>query len=162
MASVAGAIAELLGEKLSALSTQVIIENGGDIFLRTSIERVVAIYAGNSALSGKVGLRMKPDTKAIGICTSSATIGPSISLGKTDASVVVAPSAALADAAASAIGNAVMFDSDVERGLEVARRIQNITGAVIIVGDTMGIWGDLELCQTDIANNHMDCKGKDY
>jgi uncharacterized protein len=149
MASVAGAFSELVGEELSAISPEVIIENGGDNYLRSAQERTVAIYAGNSPLSGKVGLRILPVEMPLGVCTSSGTVGPSISLGKTDATVVVASSAALADAAATAIGNVVMTGDDIPKGLETTQKIAGLRGAVIIVGDKIGVWGKLELVRLD-------------
>ena len=151
MAAVAGAISELMGIMLLTLSSEVLIENGGDNFLSSSKERMVGIYAGNSPLSNKVALRIKPNAMPIGICTSSATVGHSISLGKTDACVVASKSAALADAAATAIGNIVHSSSDIEKGLEKARGIPGVIGAVIIVGERLGVCGDLELRHTDLA-----------
>jgi hypothetical protein len=146
MAAVAGAISELMGERLSALSTEVIVENGGDNYMRSAHERIVAIYAGNSPFSGKVGLRIKPSETPLGICTSSATVGPSVSFGKADASVILAPSAALADAAATAVGNIVLTKVDIKRGLEMAQGIVGVAGAVIIVEDEIGACGRVELC----------------
>ncbi|MCL2707283.1 MAG: UPF0280 family protein [Dehalococcoidia bacterium] len=153
MAAVAGAISELMGEKLSALSSEVIIENGGDDYVRSGRERIVDIYAGSSPLSGRVGLRLEPQDMPLGICTSSATVGPSISFGKTDASVVVSQSAALADAAASAVGNAVCSADDIQRGLDTAQSIPGVIGAIIIVGDKLGACGKLELCQIDVKKS---------
>ncbi|MCL2615400.1 MAG: UPF0280 family protein [Dehalococcoidia bacterium] len=147
MAAVAGAISELMGQKLSALSREVIIENGGDNFIHSAHERIAAIYAGESPVSGNLGLRLKPSDLPLGVCTSSGTVGPSISLGKTDASVITAPSAALADAAASAVGNAVHSADDIQRGLDVAQGIAGVSGAVIIVGQKIGVCGTIELCQ---------------
>ncbi len=145
MAAVAGAIAQMVGEELSELSPEVIIENGGDIYLRSLRPRTVAIYAGNSPLSGKLGLEVTPEDTPLGICTSSGTVGPSLSFGKADAAVAVAPSAILADAAATAIGNAVKTAADIPQGLKVAQQIPGLTGALVIIGDKIGVWGKLKL-----------------
>lgn len=153
MAAVAGAMSQLVGQELSRVSGEVIVENGGDNYLCSSKERVVAIYAGSSPLNGKVGLRFTPGDMPLGICTSSGTVGPSISLGKADAAVVVSPSAALADAAATAVGNAVKSADDIPAALEVARGIQGITGAVVIVGDKIGVWGKLEICRLETGRD---------
>ena len=107
MASVAGAIAEFVGRELMPFSREVIIENGGDIFLTTSLTRIIGIYAGASPLGGKIGLEIAPDNTPIGVCTSSGTVGHSLSFGKADAAVLVSPSATLADAAATAVGNII-------------------------------------------------------
>ena len=149
MAAVAGAIAQMVGEDLAALSKEVIIENGGDNYIRSQSDRVVCIYAGNSPLSGKLGLLVKATDTPIGVCTSSGTVGPSISLGKADAAVVAAMSAALADAAATKVGNAVITEDDIPGALEIAQTIKGLTGVVIIKGDQMGVWGKLEICETD-------------
>jgi hypothetical protein len=152
MAAVAGAMSQMVGQELSAISAEVIIENGGDNYLRSSQERIVAVYAGLSPLSGKVGLRFSPEDMPVGVCTSSGTVGPSISLGKADAAVIVSPSAALADAAATAVGNAVKSAEDIPAALDIARGISGVTGAVIIKGDRIGVWGKLEICPLDISD----------
>jgi len=81
----------------------------------------------------------------LGICTSSGTVGHSLSFGKADAAVVVAGDAALADAAATALGNRVSEPGDIGAVLDWAQTIPNIRQAVIIIGETLGVWGELEL-----------------
>jgi ApbE superfamily uncharacterized protein (UPF0280 family) len=85
MAAVAGAIAGAVGEELARLSPEVIVENGGDIYLKSEKKRLIAIYAGNSPLSNRLGLEIEPQHMPTGVCTSSATVGPSLSFGATDA-----------------------------------------------------------------------------
>ena len=145
MAAVAGTIAELVVEALLAESGQAIVENGGDIFIKTNIPRVVSIYAGDSPLSHKVGLRIRPLDTSLGVCTSSARVGPSLSFGEAHAACVTAKSAALADAAATAVGNAARGPGGVEKALAVAEGIEGVEGAVVIVGDRLGAWGAVEL-----------------
>ncbi|MBM4332119.1 MAG: UPF0280 family protein [Deltaproteobacteria bacterium] len=145
MAAVAGAMAEYVGRELLQESPQVIVENGGDIFLFSPKEIRVGIFANTSPLNFRVGLRIPAAAQGWGVCTSSGTVGPSISLGRADAVCVVSPSAALADAAATAVGNVVCSSSDLSRGLSKAKTIQGLTGAVIIIGDKLGAWGDVEL-----------------
>jgi len=149
MAAVAGTLAQLVGEELAGLSPEVIIENGGDNYIKSSHDRIVAIYAGNSPLSGRVGLEIRAEDTPLGVCTSSGTVGPSISFGKADAAVVIAPSAALADAAATAVGNAVVTIEDIPHALEVAQSIEGLTGAIVIKGAQIGAWGKLQLCQLE-------------
>jgi len=145
MASVAGAIAEFVGKDLISLSREIICENGGDIFIASSKERVVGIYAGKSPLSLKVGLRIKPSDTPLGICSSSGTVGHSMSLGRADAVCVLSRSAPLADAAATSIGNIIKGTIDIKRGLSYASQIKHVIGVLIIVGEAMGTWGRLEL-----------------
>jgi ApbE superfamily uncharacterized protein (UPF0280 family) len=145
MASVAGAIAEFVGKDLIPLSPEVICENGGDIFIASSQERVVGVFAGKSPLSLKVGLRIKPGDTPLGVCSSSGTVGHSMSFGKADAVCVLSRSTSLADAAATSIGNLIEGKGDIEKGLDYGSKIQGVTGILIIVGEAMGIRGDLEL-----------------
>jgi uncharacterized protein len=156
MAAVAGALSQMVGEELSGLSAEVIIENGGDNYLKSSKERIVAIYAGTSPLSGRIALRIQPEDMPAGICTSSGTVGPSISLGKTDATVLLAPSAALADAAATAIGNTVRDIKDIPRALKLAQGIKGVSGVLIITGDCIGAWGKIEICRLDDLSAALD------
>jgi uncharacterized protein len=151
MASVAGAIAEFTGRELISFSKEIIIENGGDIFLTSKLPRTIGIYAGSSPFGGKIGLEIDPNDTPIGVCTSSGTVGHSLSLGKVDAAVLVSPSATLADAAATAVGNTVKTTDDISQGLELARQIDGITGVLIIKDDKMGSWGNIKLCRTQMA-----------
>ncbi|NWG04307.1 MAG: UPF0280 family protein [Syntrophaceae bacterium] len=145
MASVAGAMAEWVSKDLLKLSKEVIVENGGDIYLATSRERKVGIYAGDSSLSLKIGIMIEPEQTPLGICTSSGTVGHSLSLGKADAVCILAKSTALADAAATAVGNIVKGKKDIELGLERGKEITGVLGTLIIVEDKMGVWGNIKL-----------------
>ena len=145
MAAVAGAIAEAVGRDLLAFSPEMIVENGGDIFLKTSRKRLVGIYAGQSSFTKKIALEIMPRETPLGIGSSSGTIGHSLSLGRADAVIAVSASAALADAAATALGNIVKAADDIPQTIEEARGIEGLRGVVIIVGDKMGIWGKVKI-----------------
>jgi ApbE superfamily uncharacterized protein (UPF0280 family) len=94
MAAVAGAIAEEVGRELLKYSREIIVENGGDIFMQILKTRRVGIYAGESSpFTGKLALEITPDDTPLGICTSSGTVGHSLSLGSADAVMVMATSA---------------------------------------------------------------------
>lgn len=147
MAAVAGTIAEFVGRDLLARSEEVIVENGGDIFMKTLRERRMGIYAGDSPLSEKVALVIRPDTEPIGVCTSSGTVGHSTSLGSADAVVVVSARTALADAAATAIGNRVHAPRDIDPALAFAKTIPGLAGVVLVVRDKLGAWGEIELAE---------------
>jgi ApbE superfamily uncharacterized protein (UPF0280 family) len=144
MAAVAGAIAQYVGEALKARSRQVIVENGGDLYLCTARERIVALGAGASPLSGRIGLLIPAGTVG-GVCTSSATVGHSYSAGRADAAVVLAPDAALADAVASGLGNRVQVAGDAERAVQWALGLPGVEGALVVVGATLAAGGKVEL-----------------
>ncbi|MBP8981216.1 MAG: UPF0280 family protein [Syntrophobacterales bacterium] len=147
MAAVAGTMAEYVARDLRSFTRNIIVENGGDIYLDSLEERRVAVFAGESPLSGKTALRIRPEAMPMGVCTSSATVGPSLSFGRADAVCVLSASAALADAAASRIGNQVRTGSDIKAALKIGAGIPGIRGVVIIIGDKLGAWGEIEFCQ---------------
>lgn len=150
MAAVAGAIAEFVGRRLLQKSPEIIIENGGDIFIRSKNKRTVAVYAGDSPLSMKFGVRLEPAREGIGVCTSSATVGHSLSLGKADAVIVIAESSALADAVATATCNRVTLPSSLEDALNFAISIPGVKGVLIILGDKLATAGkSFELVRLD-------------
>jgi len=145
MAAVAGAIAEFVGNRLQVLSEELIIENGGDIFLKSRQERCVAVFAGDSPLSGRVALKIAPSDRPSGICTSSGTVGHSLSFGRADAVCILSESPTLSDAAATAVGNVVKAKADISLGIERAQSIRGVQGVLIIIGDRLGLWGKMEI-----------------
>ena len=149
MAAVAGAIAEKVGVELLPFSDEIIVENGGDIFLRTQKERFIGVYAGESAFTKKIAFSILPEETPLGVCTSSGTVGHSLSFGYADAVIVFSPSTSLADAAATAIGNMVRIPEDITQALEFAQGIENLKGVAIIKGDNMGLWGQVRLATVD-------------
>lgn len=145
MAAVAGAVAEQVGKRLGAFFTEVIVENGGDLWIQGTRPRLVGVWCGQSRLNGRFALRMQPAGMPLGLCTSSATIGHSLSLGRADAATVHADSAALADAVATALGNRVRSVDAVEAALAWAMGVPGVRGAMVVIGEHMGMLGQLEL-----------------
>ena len=145
MAAVAGAMAEWVGKSIAKRSKDVIVENGGDIFMRSSRVRKVGIFAGDSSLSNRVAIEIRPDQTPLGICTSSGKVGHSLSFGKADAVVVLSPSVSLADAVATACGNLVQTVDDLERTIEFASEITGVTGVLVIKDDRLAVWGSIKL-----------------
>ena len=145
MAAVAGAIAEYVGNDLLQYSKNVIIENGGDIFIESQHDIHVGILAGNSPLSDKLSIIIRNEEMPMGICTSSGTVGHSLSFGKADAVCVKAKSVSLADAAATAIGNMMKSKRDISRALQAGMKIKEILGIIIIFDNQFGAIGDIEL-----------------
>lgn len=145
MAAVAGAIAEQVGRVLARWSRDVIVENGGDIFLRSARMRYIGVYAGNSPFSNHLALVIRPEDTPLGICTSSGTVGHSLSFGIADAVVILSPRLALADAVATATGNLVKEPGQVQQAADFASGIPGVTGALIICRDKMAAWGHIKL-----------------
>jgi len=145
MAAVAGAIAEFVGKKLLEHCRQVIVENGGDIFIKTKKRRRVGIYAGDSPLSERIALEIEPQHTPLGICCSAGTFGHSQSLGEADAVVILSPSTSLADAAATAVGNIVKDDNSISKALEFLKKLPLVRGGIIIKDKKMGVWGQVKI-----------------
>ncbi len=147
MASVAGIVAETLGNWLveNRGFREVIVENGGDIFLRLQNTAVVEILGGPSELSGIFGVVVPPEMTPLGICTSSGTHGHSFSFGRADGVCIVAKDTALADALATSYGNRVQSQEDIEGLLEEIRQDREIIFAMIIMGSRAGMIGDLDI-----------------
>lgn len=145
MAAVAGALAEQVGRVLAERFSEVIVENGGDIWMTGTRDRVAGLFCGTSPLNGKLRLRLPAGGFPIGLCTSSGTIGHSLSFGKADAATVKAKNASLADAVATGFGNRVKTSDDIPDALEWASSIPGVLGLLVVIGDKMGAWGDMEL-----------------
>jgi len=147
MSCVAGAFAHFMGQELinKFHPKELVIENGGDIFILSEKTIQVAVYAGKSQLSGKIGILVTPDKTPLGICTSSGTVGPSLSFGKADAVMIVCKSTTLADGYATAFANKIHSPDDISNVIESIKKIPEIISALIICDDKFGICGKLKL-----------------
>ncbi len=145
MAGVAGAIAEFVGYGLLPYTDELIVENGGDLFIRSRQERTMLVYTGDDSPFGdRLILKLRVREEPYGVCTSSAHIGHSLSFGETDATVIFARSAITADAFATAVGNLVKTEKDIDKGLELVESCDELIGALIVIGEKIGVWGEIE------------------
>jgi len=147
MASVAGLFAREVGETLlqNFLIDEMVIENGGDIFVLLKNELFLSVFAGESPLSERIGLVIPPEKGKMGICTSAGTVGPSLSFGKADAVVVICEDVLQADAYATAVGNMVKSPNDVEKVINQSENYPEILSLLIICEDKIGIRGEYEM-----------------
>lgn len=145
MAAVAGAICEAVADEVGESVRELLLENGGDLYIASARERIVGIFAGNSQRGSAIGLRVAPGRTPIGVCTSSGRIGHSLSFGDSAAATVLARSCSLADAAATAVGNRVSGRDGVREGLAAARDIPGVLGVVVLRDGQLGVWGDVEI-----------------
>ncbi|MGW8316460.1 MAG: UPF0280 family protein [Bacteroidales bacterium] len=145
MSSVAGLFAEQVGQLLVSLYglEEVLVENGGDLFMMNQSPLTAVIHAGASPLSDTLGLVIPPGTW--GVCTSSGTVGHSFSFGKADAVTVVATEAPLADAWATSLANLVHEPEDIGKVMDRVSEIPEISGCAVILGERIGIRGRFEL-----------------
>ena len=146
MAAVAGAVARHVGEGLLDRSPEVIVENGGDIYLRMDRPVEIGLYAGaDSPFSGTLRLRVDPRGAGLGVCCSSGTVGHSLSFGKADAVVTVAADAALADAAATSLCNRVQTPDDIAKLLDAEKSRGLLKALLITMGGRLGVFGEIEI-----------------
>jgi len=145
MAAVAGAVAEsALQAMIGAGATHALVDNGGDIALFLDRPVIVGIFTGPSSIRD-IGLRLEPRPGFFGICTSSGTVGHSLSFGQADAATVVSDDVCLADAAATALGNAVREENEahLQAALSVIGKIEGIKALLAVIRKTLAFWGDL-------------------
>jgi uncharacterized protein len=148
MAAVAGTIAQLVADNLCRLSPNILVENGGDTFIHSTRERIVGLlpFPDQDMI---LGLKLSPKDFPCSLCSSSATIGHSISFGRGDLVVVRSRSGPLADAAATALANVLRGKKDLCRVLETAKRLKQkgIQGVFAQCGEDIGVWGGMELVE---------------
>ncbi|TAJ44727.1 UPF0280 family protein [Methanofollis fontis] len=141
MAAVAGTIAWAGAEAMrDAGAVFGIVDNGGDIALFSDREVRVGIHAGDATLSDRLAFIVDPQEEILGICTSSASVGPSISFGIADAVCAVSRDVSLADAWATSLCNTVTFEDD-----EAFAPLEGsgVEGVLVIIGNAVGTWGTL-------------------
>jgi hypothetical protein len=144
MAAVAGAVAQCVGADLLRRGYRdVVVENGGDIFLKLRRPLSVGLFAGKNRMLSSLAIGIDPKDTPLGICTSSSTIGHSLSFGKADAVAILAGNAALADAVATATANRVRAKADMPGAIEFARSIKGVRAAVIVFRNTLATWGKI-------------------
>lgn len=146
MAAVAGTFAQLVADHFAPLSPNILVENGGDIYLHSTRPRVVALL-GDPASGARLGLRLSRRDFPVSLCASSATIGPSLSLGQGELVVVRSRSGAFADAAATALANLIDSGDDLDLVLAQARKLAplGLEGVFAQAGGKLGVWGKMEL-----------------
>jgi ApbE superfamily uncharacterized protein (UPF0280 family) len=144
MAAVAGAMAQCAGEAgLKAGAREVIVDNGGDIYLRVAEPVIIGLDSGGADLADRLAFSLKADDTPISICSSSGRMGHSTSLGQCDLATVVSKDAALADAAATRAANLVKTAEDVDAALEQITAIEGVDGVLIVKDDRVGLAGQL-------------------
>mgnify|MGYP000016029340 CR=1 FL=1 len=145
MAAVAGAIAQMLGKRILCQSKNVIIENGGDIYAKLTFPLQCGLYAGGkSPFTGKIKFEVDA-INGIAICTSSGTVGHSLSFGKADAVVAIADDASFADAAATSLANLVRTEDYIDEAISIVERKKNLKGLIVCIGEKIGFWGSIKL-----------------
>lgn len=144
MAAVAGTMAQLAVEAaLDDGADEAIVENGGDMFLVCRQEAIVGLYPGPGPLAEALALAVEGSATPMAVCSSSGTMGHSVSFGRCDLATVVSRDAALADAAATLAANMVKTPDDLDSTLERILAIEGVDGLLLVKGDRIALAGDL-------------------
>jgi ApbE superfamily uncharacterized protein (UPF0280 family) len=145
MSAVAGLFAEYIGKSVIEKfgTDEIVVENGGDLFVFVKKDIDILVYAGNSALSNKIAVTIPHHYTPLGLCTSSGTVGHSLSFGKADAVMVACTNTTLADSLATRFGNEVKAPADIAYALNLSETFDEIVSMIIIVQDKIGIRGKL-------------------
>ena len=160
MASVAGTFAlESLTAMLQAGAEEAVVDNGGDIALQVREPVTIGIYAGNSQIKD-LAFVIEPGNRPLGICTSSGTVGHSFSYGKSDAAVVISHNIILADAAATALGNRIQSQNDLQDCFEFLEELNEIQGAMVVYQNEVALWGKLPEIMHCPMNQERITRGK--
>lgn len=145
MATVAGAVCEYLAENLLNYCSRLIIENGGDVYIKTNRDINAAIYLKNKYLGDEIRLIIRAKNTPCGLCSSSGSFGHSLSLGKSDLVTALARSVISADGAATAIANSISSSADIQSSIDYYKDLDNLTGILVVKDNRIGLWGDIEL-----------------
>lgn len=147
MSAVAGAFAEFVGKSIMCNFDidEIVVENGGDIYLDIKKDLTMSVFAGKSPLSEKIGVDIPASYSPCGVCTSAGKVGPSLSFGQADAVMVVCKDIKLADSWATAIGNKIKCADDINDIVNEHIGIEEIQSLIVVCDDKLGIGGELEL-----------------
>lgn len=145
MAGIAGAIAEFVGRDLLNVCSNIIVENGGDIFAKADFPLTAGLYVGEESLFNKMSITIDKPGIPFGLCASSAKLGHSLSFGSADLAVVLAESAVFADALATKLVNMTKSPKDISKVIEFAKKFPETLGVVLCVEDKAGFWGDIKI-----------------
>lgn len=144
MAAVAGAVAEYIAKFCLDFSQEVLVENGGDIYIFSNRPRTIALLAEPQS-DATLALELTAEMFPLAVCSSSATIGHSLSFGEGELATVIAQDASLADAAATAFCNMLQSPNDIAKMLHAAENMPGVLGAFAQCKGQVGLWGQMQL-----------------
>jgi uncharacterized protein len=147
MAAVAGVLADLAVQEMVADGCAVaVVEDGGEVSAVSDRPIDVAFAAGDEPLSKHFGFRLTDFPS--GVATSSGRFSHALSFGDAEAATVFCRDSGLADAVATAVGNVIKGDDPnvaIRRGIEIAKNIDGVHGALILYQGCVGTWGKIPL-----------------
>lgn len=144
MVTLSGALVEALAHDLAAFGRPVVVSTEGDTFVVGNVPGTFMVEPAPDPGLGGLAVRVRlPGPYAFYCSTGRVRIDPAI--GRARAVAVLADHGAVADAVGSAMGSALHRPYDVDRALAVAKQTDGVRGAVVLVQERIGVWGDLEI-----------------
>lgn len=152
MAGVAGAVALRTAERLVEVGSSIaVVENGGDIAFYSPEPVPVGLFADHPVLTDMAFI-MESD-HITGVCSSSRTVGPSVSFGNSSISTVFSDDVILADCCATALGNLVKDEGSLQSSVERIGSLEGVKGCMSCCGDKVAIYGDIpEIVPADCSS----------
>ncbi|MCX7591532.1 MAG: UPF0280 family protein [Kiritimatiellae bacterium] len=156
MAAVAGVMAQLACEAgIAAGAHEAIVDNGGDIFIVARHTVIIRLFSGRAAIGNRLAFLVNPSETPVAVCSSSGTMGHSLSFGRCDLATIVARDGGLADAAATEAANQVQTAADLERVLKQVLKIEGVQGAILVKDNHVALGGRLPQL-IKVRDDHSD------
>lgn len=146
MLTLPGAISEAVARDLSAFAKEVVVSTEGDTFAMHRRAQTFVVEPPMGPGRPGIGVRIGAGGPfAFYASTGRSRINPGI--GHARVVAVLAEHGAVADAAASAIGLAMLRPTHVDRALAAAVRLEShgLRGVVIVAESQVGVWGAIEI-----------------
>jgi len=142
---VAGGISWYVGRDLLKYCNELILENGGDLFLKINEDKRVGIYLGESFSPNFITVKIKKKEFPFGIASSSSCFGHSLNFGRADLVTVIALDSLLADSFATAFSNKIKRIGDIKKVISEAKEYSFIKAVVVAFEGRIAVWGEVEL-----------------
>ncbi len=145
MAAVAGAISQAaVTAMVEAGCKHCLVDNGGDIAMRTNRTVTVGLYAGECT-PNYLAIEVPATKRMLGICTLLRH-GRAVHIpGQGDLATVISEDVALSDACATKLGNLITEDdlTLMDRSIREVLSIKGVKGALVMINGKLGMGGDV-------------------
>lgn len=130
-----GAVVDQVGRFLGEQLSDVTVACGGDHFLKVRKRAKLAVKRRGG---GPIVIVIEPVDEGIGVSTTTGRGGP-------DGLAVIAASCMAADAAAAGVQAVLPKPDGFGMALHYLRQVPSVQGAVVVVGDRIGLVGRVEI-----------------
>ena len=142
---VAGGISWYVGKEILNYCNELILENGGDLFLKINEDKKIGIYLGGNFSPNFITVKIKKKESPFGVASSSSRFGHSLNFGRADLVTVVALDSLLADTFATVFSNKIKKIGDIEKVINEAKGYSFIKAVVVAFEGRIALWGEVEL-----------------